>query len=442
MVLTIVTLLAGAIQGDFPVGSYSADVSRAPLRSRDILMAYFGQAYLVVRSNGTFELCGIRQKGFWRRHADRFVLVYDGFFNLQSSDPSTMLRRAWPKSNVEGVVLRRGTSGTLVLSDWGRVAGPVIFRPLPARTVSQLLVASNGDEGTAVAEESLTSVEDRVEDEWPEVLRFINDTSRSWQPRNWAAIVLEGLKDPNGIEETARLILDVKPTDVKGRDRTIRRSLARVVARHPNDTAVELLVKAQKQGLLEPADVAPSLGKLKRMKDVSVLVDWLASKGVYDRIEALRALTMIGAVEGLRVAQGLTSDPEESVQLAAYGLVARTSPDAVERKAAILKLAGWLKSSEFLMPFAAVDALCESRAPEALPYLVAMLGSDMPALNRRNTAIALGEMRDARAVSALIEAKTRKGGPGTWAEESEVRRAAAEALVKLGKRHDHARTVR
>jgi len=179
--------------------------------------------------------------------------------------------------------------------------------------------------------------------------------------------------------------------------------------------------------------IAPALRQLNRKTDIPVLLPWLTSKREYDKSETLEALTILEAEEALSIARTLTIDPAEGVQLAAYGLIARTTPDPIERKEAISKLAKWIKSSEFLLPFAAVDALCRSNAPEALPHLVAILGSDMPFMNRRNTAMALGKLGDIRAVPALIEAKSRPSDDlDTWAEESRVRRAVAEALVQLG----------
>ncbi len=437
MVFALAIAVIGGFQTGFPVGSYKPDVSKAPVKTRDLLQGYFGRALLVVRPNGEFELSGIEQEGYWRKAGDKFVFVYDGFLSIQSSEPSEVLRKAWPKNHVEGMILRKGADGTLTLSDFGPVPGPVIFRPMPRRTIAQLIVASNPPEGavqlSAAAGEAWSSLKDRIEAEWPEVLRFINDPKRSVPDRGWAAILLQGLKGPKGIEATARLIFDLKPTNVKNRDQSLRGTLARVVAQHPTENAADLLIEAQRRGLLRPADVAPALRQLNRKTDIPVLLPWLTSKREYDKSETLEALTILEAEEALSIARTLTIDPAEGVQLAAYGLIARTTPDPIERKEAISKLAKWIKSSEFLLPFAAVDALCRSKAPEALPHLVAILGSEMPAVNRRNTAMALGKLGDIRAVPALIEAKSRPSDDlDTWAEESRVRRAVAEALVQLG----------
>jgi HEAT repeat protein len=380
-----------------------------------------------MRPNGKFELCGSKQKGYWRPHANRFVLVFDGFFDAQWTEPAESLRKAWPQNHAEGLVLSKGSGGSLVLPSWGAVEGPVIFRPMPKRSVAELLVTSNAEETSAASDEAFYALKDNLEALWPEVLHFVADPKRKVAQRSWAALMLAGLKNRAGVDSAARLILKLQ-------EGSLRHALAVCAARNPTDTTGDLLLQANAKGLLQAADVAPALGRLKRRKDVPALIGWLSSKREYDRLESLNALTMLGATEALEPARKLASDPEESVQLASSGLVARLSPDPMERRAAISKLAGWLKSTAFLLPFAAVDALCMSEVPEALPHLVAILGSNMPAVNRRNTAMALGNLGDPRTVPALIEAKLRRDAPGSMVEESEVRRAAAEALVKIGKR--------
>ncbi len=433
MIAPLLSLLI-ANGGAFPVGSYTADVSRAPSKSRGVLQAYFGQTRLRINRTGKFVLCGIEQEGYWRQDGNRYVLMYTGFFNVQFGQPEVALRRAWPKSHLEGMILRRGPGGTLVLKDWGAVSGPVIFRPMPRRSVPELIIATSSDTMDAKWNEAWESLHDERPTVWTDMLRFVDDPKQADRQRSWAAIMLEGLAEPRAIEEAARLILNLRSTQTAKNSGLIRLTLARAVCRHPSAAAADVLLEANRRGLLRPADVARALGNLKRPQDVPLLVSWLDSKRAYDRIYSLNALAEFGGQEGLEKARGLTLDAAENVQLAAYGLIARASADPAERKAAVVKLAGWIKSSDLLLPFAAVDALCRSQAPEALPYLVAILGSDMRAMNRRNTAMALGELGDPRAVPALIEAKTRTGGNGSMVEESEVRRAAAEALVKIGRR--------
>lgn len=418
----------------FPVGSYKADLSQAPKSSRGVLQAYFGQSYLVFLSDGRFELCGIEQRGYWRREGNRFVLVYDGFFFARSHEPADALRKAWPESHAEGMILSQGSGGTLVLKDWGAAKGPIVFRPRTKLTVAELLVTSNKDEETpAESTEAYWLLKERQEGEWPSFIRFIGDPKRPWQERSWAALVLGGLKNPKGVEAAAELIVRLTPTKEEGRERTIARSLAGVVERHPTSKTADILIEAQRKGLIQPSVTAKVLKVLKRKSDIPLLMDWLKSELEYDKIDSLEALAVLDAREALSEARRLTMDEKEGVQVRAYGLIARLSPDRAERGEAILKLAKWLDSADFLTPFAAVEALCQTNHPDALPYLVAILGSNRRAIYRRNTAIALGDLGDPRAVQALIEAKTRVGVSEDWQMESEVRRAAAEALVKIGK---------
>lgn len=428
--LTLTLAWAGNPQGQFPVGSYRPDLSRTPKNSRDPLAAYFGRAYLVIRANGSFELCGIEQKGFWRGDKARYILNYDGFFFVRAKASPDEVRRMMPSSNLEGMVLKPGPGNTLVLKDWGSVRGPVIFRPMPRRNVTELIRVSNTDDHHG--REAFEAVMLRREGDWDGFLRIAADAKEPWRLRSWAALLLRGVKSPQAVESTARLISNLKSTE-NGREGTIRRNLAEVVAEHPTKPAVVTLLGALERGLIDASVVAKAMAELKDREYIPVLIKWLSSSREYDRLETLEALTIMDAVEALPMARDLTEDPKESVQLKAYGLIARLSPDPAERTAAIHRVAKWIKSSHFLLPFSAVDALCASNHPDALPYLVAILLSDLPAINRRNTAYALGKLGDPRAVPALLEAKNRRYSMDNWAIESEAQRAAVEALIAIEK---------
>lgn len=421
-------------QTAFPVGSYRTDLSKAPETSRGILGTYFGRAYLVLQTNGEFKLCGVGQEGYWRKSGNRYVLVYDGLFALRFPEPESALRKKWPKSHLEGHVLTPGPGGTLVLSDFGRVAGPVVFRPMPRRSIADLVVRSGALDDSPESQEAHTLLNERIEIEWPAALAFIQNHYWPLRQRSWAAIVLGGLKDPGGILAAAKLIADLKPSFGDKRFERIRSSLARAAAQHPTPEAADLLIEAVQSGLIDPKVAAPALAKLKRKSDVPYLIGWLESMEPFDRLESLNALAQMDSKDGPPHARRLTSDPDEMVQIAAHGLLARLSDDASERRSAIRKLATWIKSSEFLLPFEAVSALENSKHPDALPHLLAILVSDLDPILRRNTALAIGRIGDPRAVPVLIEAKLRTDGPGSLVQESDVRRAAAEALVKISGR--------
>ncbi|MBS1721279.1 MAG: HEAT repeat domain-containing protein [Armatimonadetes bacterium] len=435
MITALALAVIGRVQAGFPVGSYRPDVSKAPVKSRGALDAYFGRSLLRVQSDGRFFLCGRRQQGYWRQVGEQTVCVYDGFFMISSSQPTEDLKKKWPKSNLEGLVLRRGPNGTLILNDWGRVMGPVIFRPMPKRTIPELIVTSHseGDSILKAEEEAFYALRDRMEAEWPQVLSFINDPKQSAAMRTWAAIMLD-VKDPKGIEAMAQLIFDLKPTNVKNRDQSIRRSLAWRIADNPTEKSADLLIEATRKGLLTPTNVAPALAKLGPKADIPLLISWLTTTRQRDNEAALEALTVLGGDEALSQARTLASSPEEGVQLAANGLIARFSKDAAERKAAIAKVARWLYSSNFVVGCNAVRALGASKSPDALPFLAAVLLSDASGIVRRDAATALGDLGDPRAVPALIEAKLRESGDGkNLFEEAQVWRAAAEALLKLSR---------
>lgn len=412
-----------------PVGTYKPDFSHAPKNSRGQLRAYFGPSYLVIRADGSFALCGMEQKGFWRREKHRFILNYDGFFHLQAPALPETIRAQTPTSHLEGMILRPGQGNSMVLRDWGSARGPVIFRPMPRRTVAELIRTSDGDDGRAI--EAYEVLATRRESDWSQFLSFVADEREPAMIRSWAALTLRGVKKPEAIEAAARLIPNIRPI-AKGREETVRNVLAEVVAAHPTESAVSRLAESQEKGLIAASVVAKAIAKLKDPKHIPFLLQWLGSSRKWDRIESLEALTVLDAAEALPPARKATEDADEMVQIKAYGLIARLSPDSAERKAALRKIAGWIKSPEFLLPFDAVDALCASNHPDALPYLAAIMVSDLPALNRRNTATALGKLGDLRAIPVLLEAKKMRPTDDIWGE-SEVCRAAIEALAALGK---------
>ncbi len=402
--------------------------------------AYFNPHYLVIRPRFEFVLAGAEQRGYWRPEGGKYILVFDGFFASRSSEPEEVLRKKVPKNHLEGLVLEQGPKGTLILSKWGQDWGPVIYRPLPRRSISELVKLSStyneafGTEKMGAVDEASNALIDRVNSDWFEILGFINDPKQSWDHRIWAAINLGSLKDSKGIEEAARMIPFVKDNEGKKREASLRRILSRPAAKRPTDQTADLLIKFQSQGLLQPADVAPALGGLKREKDIDLLISWLDSEREFDKAYSLQALTQLSASKALPKASQLANDPKVSVQLAAHALIARTTPDELERKASVRSIAKWTKGGDFMTPSYAVDALVNSRAPEAFPYLVALLNSDASSMLRANVAIDLGELGDLRAVPALLEAKRREvRGTDDWPGEARVMKSASEALVKLGR---------
>lgn len=426
---SLVIAAAGSSQVQSPVGTYRPDFSRAPKGSQAILRAYFGPVFLSIRQDGSFELLGSRQRGFWRREEGRLILNFDGFFDIRSPETPEQIRARTPHSHLEGLILRPGPGNSLVLHRWGQAAGPVIFRPMPRRSVRELIRTSEGEDGRGM--EAFEVLATRRESEWQDFLKFVADDREPALLRSWATLVLRGVKNPKAIEAVARLIPAIKPLD-KGRERLIRTNLAEIVIAHPTESAIDLLLQAQEKNLIPASSVAKAIAKLKDPKHIPLLLQWLGSSRNWDRIESLEALTVLDAVEALPPARKATEDADEMVQIKAYGLIARLSPDSAERKAALRKIAGWIKSPEFLLPFDAVDALCTSNHPDALSYLAAVMVSDLPAINRRNTAMALGKLGDLRAVPVLLEAKKMRPTDDIWME-SEVRRAAIEALAALGK---------
>lgn len=440
MSAVIAALLIASTADQFPIGSYKPDISGVPKDAKGIMGAYFNLHYLVISPGFNFTLAGGEQRGYWRQEGKKYVLVFDGFFAAPSSEPEEVLRKKVPKNHLEGLVLEKGPNGTLILNKWGQDWGPVIYRPLPRRSITELVKLSStyneafGTEKMGAVDEAHCALIDRVNSDWFELLMFINDPKQSWDHRIWAAINLGSLQNSKGIEEAVRMIPVIKDPEGKKREASLRRILSRLAAKRPTDQTAERLIKYQIQGLLRAADVAPALGRLKREKHTNLLIGWLSSEKEFDKIYSLQALTELAAIGALPQARQLVNDPQVSVQLAAHALIARTTPDELERKASVRSIAKWTKGGDFMTPSYAVDALVNSRAPEAFPHLVALLSSDASSILRSNVADDLGDLGDLRAVPALLEARQRRAADmDGWPGEARVIRSASEALVKLGR---------
>ncbi len=433
-VLVLAIALLGNAPPSFPAGSYAPDFSQTSGKGGRALKDYFGKTYLLLSGSGDYYLCGPNQIGVWREQGGKIVVVFDGRGNDISPQPRATQRKTWPRDQRSGMFLRRGANRTLVLESWGPHVGLVIFRPMPKRSVTQLLLVKEGIDSTPKGLEALAALRIQKQTQWPEMLQFINDPKRTGDQRSWGAIVLTGITDPNGINAAAKLIFALKPASTREKTEMIRMGLADVVAAAPTEIAVDLLIKAQAKGLVRASSVAPAMGKLARPKDAAQLVAWLTSKDEFDKIEALRALMKSeGAADGLPAARRLINDPEPMVQVWAYGLIARATTEPTERQNVINALGAWTTEFRGLESFFAMEALCDSKVREAVPYLNSILSSNTPPRFRRNTAVALGKLADARSIPALRYARARREGRGEKAQELEVNRAAAEALLLFEK---------
>jgi hypothetical protein len=437
MITALALAVIGRAQVGFPVGSYRVDVSKAPVATRADLESFFSRIFLRIQSDGMFYFCGMPVEGYWRKSGDGYPCVIDGLLSIPSKEPAAELQKKWPMLNAPGMILKRGPKGTLIMKDFIWYQGPVVFRPLPQRSIDQLLIASDmvTVKGTmATIEEAYHALEDRLETDWPPILSAINDPKRDQERRAWAASMLSNLKNPKAIEAAAQLILDLKPTPGTNRARGIRIMLSKVVSDHPTAKSVDLLIEAQRRGLIRLDFVATSIGNLGRTSDLPVLISWLGAQRKGDLRSVLEALAQFGAPEGLDRARALKTDPDDRLKIAAFGLIARVSPDPVERKSALAKLAGWLQGDYYRGADEAVKAIARSKSPDALPYLAAALLSNAPPSVRIEAAKALGDLGDPRAVPALIEAKAREVVAKSEIDvidEAKARRAAAEALLKL-----------
>jgi HEAT repeat protein len=164
----------------------------------------------------------------------------------------------------------------------------------------------------------------------------------------------------------------------------------------------------------------------------------LSSTAMEERREAVTRLGAMRRPDASRAAVSALNDPAEIIRATAAHAVVSLPTD--EAAALILPLLNDKK--EFVRREAAY-ALGETRSRTAVEALTAALARDKEAGVRGAAAVALGLIGDERAVNALSEALGRRI-PGTGffsritrakTEENEfVRRAAAEALGRIGSR--------
>lgn len=416
--------LVGAIAVDTaPVGTYRVDVSHAPKRYRGMLGLVF-KGYVAFYPQGSsyffspYEEDAPGQSGYWRWEGNRLILVHDGILSFRGAEPRSALMKLWPTSHVDGYVLRRSSGDSFVLSSFGAIDGPIYFRPMPRRSVAQLLDTSSLQTDTPAGDEAYHALKIDIERSWPDMLRYIGEPQRSMDHRSWASILMHGLRSPEGINAIADWILQEPASN----SRRILRPLASVVARHPTLEAVEKLVEAEDRKLVPASVVAEAIGRLGHERHLPTLLEWTKREEQYVIANSLSAIATIRGEAGLDRARELTGHAESLVQAAANGLILKASPDASERAVALRELYRIGRDSGFSQAARVVDALIDSGRPEVVPILIAFLETHPSYIVQRDSATGLGKLLDRRAVPSLIAVKQSRE------HEVEVRRAAAEAL--------------
>lgn len=451
----LVALLVFLIQPSDVVGSYRADIASAPKKSRGVFEAIYGCTILRLEPDGTFQNYIGHESwgGFWRREGDRVILINQGFLNIPFPIPDDVLRVSTPKNHGEGVQLRVGAGGTLVLSEFGRAAGPLVFRKLPRRSTLELLRLASADEPTGEgsdAYETLASDASRVD----ELLGFVNDGRQKYNIRFWAATILGSSSDDTQLPRLLQTLLDLKQGRLDDRE---FRSLRHIIWFDLSTRATLPTARALRSALTgtsyERFCLARAYGWARFDEGLAELTEWLGAETPSVRRESCNALRLLAARDRLPELRRMRSDPDASVAVAAHHAVIALSPDPEERAHAVADVAKLLLATRDFLKRDVVEAIA-SDPVAGVPYLANLLENDPDLEVRRNAVVHLGEIGSPAAVHALMMARSwllasdtepyefdpdpglprRVWDEGTVKEYAELRKALVEALWSLSKK--------
>ena len=136
--------------------------------------------------------------------------------------------------------------------------------------------------------------------------------------------------------------------------------------------------------------------------------------------EVLQRLTLEGKVDVARTILWLLRSPEPTVRRTAAELI-RLVPDPAQTL--WQRVVGLLREESFWVREQVLEGIVELAGPHLAPYLMVLLG-DPSEVIRRFAVNALGRLKDARALRALLQAAA--SDPDWW-----VREAAVEAVARV-----------
>lgn len=449
----LVALLVFLIQPSDVVGSYRADIASAPKKSRGVFEAIYGSTILRLEPDGTFQNYVGHESwgGFWRHEGDRVILINQGFLTIPFPIPDDVLRASTPKNHGEGLLLRVGAGGTLVLSEFGAVTGPLVFRKLPRRSTLELLRLASSDEVTGEssdAYETLVADASRVD----ELLGFVNDGRQTFDIRFWAAAAMDSVRDAAQMPRLMPFLRDLKQGRLTEREHTsLRRYIWNCLCRRATVPIARALRSASTGAPYERANLARAYGRARLDEGLAELTEWLGDETPSVRRESCNALRLLAARDRLPELRRVRSDPDVSVAVAAHHAVIALSPDPEERAHAVADVAKLLRADAYLER-SVVEAIA-SDPVAGVPHLANLLENDPDLEVRRYAVDHLGEISSPAAVHALMMAKSWllasdtepyefDPDPGLprrlWdeghREYAELRKALVEALWSLSKK--------
>lgn len=420
--LSVLTALAMGVDTRALGGLYKFDPSTCPKESRDPAQAIFGGPPLFLGDNGEFYHERGMREGFWRVVGSKAVLVNSGFWDVTYVAPEALIRRTWPKSEVEGVVFDIQKDGSLVLPKFGALKGPITLRPIPRMSTAELLRRSLDEDRATWWSEWNRVAEGRFD----EAFAIAKSSKTEPRLRAWAAGSLKGIT-PEHADMILNFALSLSNKQKERGIRQLLRSLASSLLKAPSDETLRRIFTHRALFPSRDHSVLEAI-RANRMINHSDIVDYyLSSEEPETVMYACRAASVTDHKLSLVRIRPLCDHSDRGVKVAALGAVARLTDDDGERASALWRLHK-LMDSDAWGGSDVVRAWEESGRREAVPYLVhVMLGPFLDQV-RRDAATALGNLGFPEAVPALIRCKLGVDENGLSPLESRAERSAEESL--------------
>ncbi len=241
-----------------------------------------------------------------------------------------------------------------------------------------------------------------------EQIAALND--HDWAIREEAAQALGTYGDARAVAPLVRALKD--------QDGAVRQAATLALTRMGEAAVLPLADRLLDQDLGMQESAASILARIGDVRVVEKLVAALGSPDWIVRMHAARGLGRIGDPRSISPVMRLLQDKVKAVrEEAATALVSIGKP-------AVPVLLEALRHDDWLVRLHAIEALGKVRAPEAVEPLLGLLFTDRDTAVREDTARALGDIGDARAVRFLLVAMKEVG----------LRPLAIEALGKIGDR--------
>lgn len=424
--LSVLTALVMGVDTHPLSGLYTFDPASCPVKSRDVAKAIFGNSPLFLGDKGEFHYAKGLQYGFWRVAGSRVVLVNEGFGNVAYVAPNAVLRRAWPKTSMEGIVFDLQRDGSLVLPKFGGLKGPITLRRMPRVSTVELLQQSlDEDYGVAWWAEWSRVAAGRFE----EVLAMASNPKTEPRLRVYAASQLKGIT-PERADKILNFALSLSKRKTERVIRGVIRSLTYSLLSTPTDDTLRRIFTHRADLRARDESILQAIERDRMMNHSDIVDHYLSSDEPNILMRACRAASVTDHTTALARIRPLCDHSDRGLKVAALGAVARLSGNHAERVTALSNLHKLLGTGTW-GDSDIVRAWEESGRQEALPYLVNVMLGPFPDHVRRDAATALGNLGFPEAVPALIRCKLGLDENSLSPLESGSKKSAEEAFRAL-----------